>query len=167
MRTGRIPLAVHAMAEPFLALLLVTAPFLFGFSDDSSPTALAIGAGVLIAVISMCTNWRLSMFKVIPLPVHMLADLALGTFLVLSPFLLGFSESSGPTIFFVLFGISEVLATMATRWTHAEDIGRAEPRGDGERFTRSDGALDSTADRERRRQEREVARELEPRGPVS
>ena len=170
MRNGRIPLAVHAMAEPFLALLLVTAPFLFGFSDDSSPTALAIGAGVLIAVLAMSTNWRLSIFKVIPLPVHMLADLALGTLLVLSPFLLGFSESSAPTIFFVLFGVSEVLAAMATRWTHAEDIGRAEAgsrRDEDERFTRSDGALDSTADRERRRQEREVARELEPRGPAS
>ena len=166
MRNGRIPLAVHAMAEPFLALLLVTAPFLFGFSDDTSPTALSIGAGVLILVVSMCTDWRLSVIKAVPLTVHMLADLGLGAFLVVSPFLLGFSESSAPTIFFVLFGVSEVLATLATRWTHEEDIGRDSRRrdpGDGERFTRTDGALDSDADRERRREEREVARQLEPR----
>lgn len=160
MRNGPIPLGVHAMAEPFLALLLVLAPFLFGFSDDDAATAVSIVAGVLVLLAGMTTNWRLSLVNWIPLPVHAMLDIGLGAALVASPFLFGFSDEAAPTIFFVLFGLAEVLASLATRWTHSEDIG-PDRRGSGRerRFTRTDGAVDSDADRAQRRAAREAARE--------
>lgn len=162
MRNGPIPLGVHAMAEPFLFALLVAAPFLFGFNDNDTATALSIGAGVVLLLTSLSTNWRLSLWKVVPLPVHMLADIGMGAFLVLSPFLLGFSDESAPTVFFVLFGLSEILASLATRWTHGEDIGPAEKSGREMRFRRGGSKTtqewtDET-DREQRRVERAKAR---------
>lgn len=162
MRNGRIPLGVHAMAEPLFAVLLIVAPFLLGFSDDSTATTVSIVAGVAMLLVGMATNWRLSVVKWIPLPLHALLDIAFGAFLVASPFLFGFSEESAPTVFLVLFGVADVLGSLATRWTHEEDLGGARHRGRlrrGERFDRTDGAVDSDADRETRRRAREEARE--------
>jgi hypothetical protein len=122
MRNGPIPLAVHATVEPFVAILFIVAPFLLGFSDQSTPTAVSIVVGVAILVVGMSTNWKLSIVKVIPLPVHAALDLGLGAFLVAAPFLFGFSDESAPTIFFVLMGVGEVLASLATRWTHSADL---------------------------------------------
>lgn len=118
LRQGPLSVNAHAAAEPFLVALLIAAPFLFGFDDVGAATALAIVAGILILIVSMSTCWRLSLVKVIPLGGHAAADLALGAFLVASPFVLGFSDDSGAaTAFFMVFGILEILATLATRWT--------------------------------------------------
>jgi hypothetical protein len=136
MRTRPIPLGVHAMAEPLLALLLVLAPFLFGFSDVDSATAISILAGVALLVVGMSTNWRLSLFNLIPLPIHAMLDIGMGVFLIASPFLFGFSDEAAPTVFFVLFGLTEVLASLGTRWSHAEDVGLEERSGRQGRFTR-------------------------------
>lgn len=122
MRNGPIPLAVHATAEPFLALLFIAAPFVFGFSDDSAPTTLSILVGVAVLAAGLTTNWRIAIKRIIPLPVHALLDAGLGVFLVISPFVLDFSEASAPTLFFVLIGIALVLSAVGTRWTHDADL---------------------------------------------
>ncbi|WP_205697277.1 SPW repeat protein [Conexibacter sp. SYSU D00693] len=147
MRNGPIPLGVHAMMEPFLALLLILSPFLFGFSDVDSATAVAIGAGVLVLLVGMTTNWRLSIVNLIPLPVHMMADLGLGVVLILCPFLLGYSDESGPTIWSVVVGLGFVLSSLATRWTHGEDVGPADRSGRERRFARGaqETGIDATA----------------------
>ncbi len=116
LRQGPIPLNLHALSEPLLVALLIAAPFLFGFSDESAPTALSIVAGVVILVVAMSTKWRISLVKVIPVEVHALLDLGLGAFLVASPFIFGFSDETAPTAFFITFGILEILATLGTAW---------------------------------------------------
>jgi hypothetical protein len=135
MRNGPIPLAVHAAIEPFLALLLIVAPFLFGFSEDSdAATAVSIIAGVVVLLVGMTTNWRMSITNVIPLPVHMALDIGMGVFLIASPFLFGFSDVSAATIFLVVLGAGQVLAALATRWTHAADVpGRSSHTAAGTR----------------------------------
>ncbi len=115
-RQGPIPMTLHAASEPLLVVLLIAAPFLFGFSDQGAPTALSIVAGVLILVVSMSTEWKLSLVKVIPVMGHAFADVGLGAVLVASPFIFGFSDETAPTVFFMAFGILEILATLATRW---------------------------------------------------
>jgi len=116
LRQGPIPITVHAAIEPFLVALLIAAPFLFGFSDESAPTALSLIAGVAILVVAVSTRWKLSLVKVIPLEVHALLDLGLGALLIASPFIFGFSDVSGPTAFFIVFGVVEILATIGTAW---------------------------------------------------
>lgn len=116
LRQGPIPLTLHAAAEPFLVALLIAAPFLFGFSDQSAPTALAIIAGLVILVVAMSTKWKLSLVKVIPVDVHAILDLVLGAFLVASPFIFGFSDVGEATAFFIVFGVLEILGTIGTAW---------------------------------------------------
>ncbi len=116
LRQGPIPITLHAACEPFLVALLIAAPFLFGFSDESAPTAVSIIAGVAILVVAMSTRWRLSLVKVIPVEVHALLDLGLGALLIASPFIFGFSDESSPTAFFIVFGVVEILATIGTAW---------------------------------------------------
>lgn len=116
LRQGPIPIFLHAASEPFLVALLIAAPFIFAFSDQSAPTALSIIAGVVILVVAMSTRWKLSLVKVIPVEVHALLDLGLGALLIPSPFIFGFSDVTEPTAFFIAFGIVEILATLATAW---------------------------------------------------
>lgn len=116
LRQGPIPLTLHAASEPFLVALLIAAPFIFGFSDESAPTALSIIAGIVILIVSMSTRWKLSLVKVIPVEVHALLDLLMGAFLIASPFIFGFSDIGAPTAFLIAFGVLEILATIGTAW---------------------------------------------------
>jgi prepilin signal peptidase PulO-like enzyme (type II secretory pathway) len=52
-----IPLRVHALLDLGLGALLVAAPFLFGFSDETAPTvfSIALGAGEIGA--ALLTRW--------------------------------------------------------------------------------------------------------------
>jgi len=116
LRQGPIPITLHAASEPFLVALLIAAPFLFGFSDASAPTAVSIIAGLAILVVAMSTRWKLSLVKVIPVEVHALVDLGVGALLIASPFIFGFSDEISPTTFFIVFGVVEILATLGTAW---------------------------------------------------
>ena len=134
MRKGFITLAVHAMIEPVMALLLILAPFIFGFSDNGTATIVSIAAGVIVLLTGMSTRWSLSLVKLIPLDVHRMLDLGLGVLLILSPFVLGFSDESTPTIFLIVIGLGEIVAALATNWHPENDLdadgrrpGRSEP----------------------------------------
>jgi len=134
MRKGFIPLAVHAMIEPVVALLLILAPFILGFSDNETATIVSIVAGVVVLLTGMTTRWSLSLVKLIPLDVHRMLDLGLGVLLILAPFVLGFSDESTPTIFLIVVGLGEIVAALATRWHPEDDLaadrhrpGRSEP----------------------------------------
>jgi hypothetical protein len=111
------------MLEPFIAALLVAAPFLFGFSDEAAPTAVSIVAGVGVLVVGMSTQWRLSLIKAIPVSAHLVIDLIVGALLVASPFLFGFSDQGAPTAFFLVMGVGEILAAVGTRWYPAGQDG--------------------------------------------
>ena len=41
-----VPVAIHFLVDLILAAVLIAAPFLFGFSDESAPTALFIVVGI-------------------------------------------------------------------------------------------------------------------------
>ncbi len=56
--TASIPISVHVMLDYALAGVLVAAPFLFGFSDESAPTAFFIVLGVAHLLITIGTRYR-------------------------------------------------------------------------------------------------------------
>ncbi len=53
-----IPIAVHVLLDYVLAAILVAAPFLFGFSGESAPTALFIVLGVAHLLITIGTRFQ-------------------------------------------------------------------------------------------------------------
>jgi hypothetical protein len=122
LRQGPISLTLHAAGEPLLAALLIVAPFIFGFSDQGAPTAVAIVLGIVVLLLAMSTDWRLSLVNVVPVAAHMVCDLVVAGVAIASPFLFGFSDQTAPTAFFLVVGVVHLLAVLATRW-------RATPAG--------------------------------------
>jgi len=120
MDRGPIPLNLHAALEPLIAIVIIAAPWIFGFSDvdDAKVVCIAVGAVMLIA--GSMTDWRLSIARVIPLRMHMATDLLLGAVLILSPFVLGFGDQGGATRFTVIAGVLEILTALSTRWDPVE-----------------------------------------------
>src|SRR3954451_8419738 len=54
---NQIPKAAHFALDWVLAGLLIASPFLFGFSDESTPTAIFIAAGVLHILLTIGTRF--------------------------------------------------------------------------------------------------------------
>jgi hypothetical protein len=54
----QIPLAVHVVIDYLLVAILIAAPFLFGFSDETEPTAFFIGLGVVHLLVTIGTRFR-------------------------------------------------------------------------------------------------------------
>jgi hypothetical protein len=53
-----IPIAVHVLLDYALAAVLIAAPFLFGFTNESAPTAFFIVLGVAHLLITIGTRFR-------------------------------------------------------------------------------------------------------------
>jgi hypothetical protein len=53
-----IPIAVHVLLDYALAAVLIAAPFLFGFTDESAPTAFFIVLGVAHLLVTIGTRFR-------------------------------------------------------------------------------------------------------------
>jgi hypothetical protein len=123
MNRGPIPLNLHAALEPLMAVVIIAAPWIFGFSDTDSATVICVIVGVVMLLAGSMTDWRMSLVRLIPLRMHLMGDLVLGAVLVLSPLIFGFADEGGPTRFMVIAGVLELLTALMTRWDRTE----AEP----------------------------------------
>jgi hypothetical protein len=87
-----IPPRIHGIIDYVVALLLILAPFVLGFADGSAAQWVPIWTGVAIIGVSLLTRYELSALKLIPYPVHLALDVAVGLFLLTSPWLFGFAD---------------------------------------------------------------------------
>jgi hypothetical protein len=55
---NQIPLPVHILLDYALAAILIASPFLFGFSDETTPTVVFIAGGVFHLLFSIATRYR-------------------------------------------------------------------------------------------------------------
>jgi len=131
MDRGPIPLNLHAAIEPLIAVIVIAAPWIFGFSETDSATVICVLVGLVMLVSGALTDWRMSLARVIPLRMHLMTDLLLGAVLILSPLVFGFADEGGPTRFMVIAGVLEALTALMTRWDRTE----AEPTYTRERRT--------------------------------
>lgn len=53
-----LPITVHLMVDFVLAVVLIASPFLFGFSDETEPTAFFLGLGVLHLLVTIGTRFE-------------------------------------------------------------------------------------------------------------
>jgi SPW repeat len=133
MPKGPIPLKAHAALEPLVAIVLIAAPWIFGFDDVGSSTATSIAVGVLMLISGMSTRWRLSVVKIIPLRTHFRMDLVLGALLVVAPFVFGDSNRGDATRFLVIMGALELLTALGTNWDAREEVARRTATSTGSR----------------------------------
>lgn len=103
---------LHGLFDYVLALTLVLAPWVIDLSDTLAPAFISVGAGMVILTVSMMTNYELGVARVIPLSSHILIDVALGLFLVVSPWT--FSFMNAPHGLHMLAGLALVTVSAFT-----------------------------------------------------
>ncbi len=122
LREGPIPAVVHGLLEYAVGVLLVAAPFLFGF-DSSAATGVSVALGVLLVGLAAVTRGPTGLVGQLSPGVHVTVDFALVLFLVAAPFVLGFRDEAAPRNMFLILGVAHLLVTIGTRFSsqRAED----------------------------------------------
>ena len=82
---------MHAFLDYPVAAALIGAPFVLGLGA-SNPAArwLSVGTGVAALVLTLFTNHRLGVIRILPYWFHVLVDGLVGATFAAAPFLLGF-----------------------------------------------------------------------------
>ena len=110
---------MHAMLDYPLGVVLILAPWIFGFSDvGGAAVALPIIVGAMAILQSLITDWELSIANIVPLPAHLMLDVAAGLVLAVSPFVFGFSdEGANAWVPHVVAGVGLIAAGLMTQRT--------------------------------------------------
>src|SRR3954452_24831097 len=115
--TRPITSRMHGMLDYPVGIVLILAPWIFGFSDiGGAATAVPIVIGVLVLAQSVMTDYELSLVDVLPLRTHLAMDVVAGIVLAASPFVFGFSDEA-PTAWrpHVLVGLGLIGSGLMTQ----------------------------------------------------
>jgi hypothetical protein len=123
---------MHALLDYPVAFVLMGAPFLLGFGE-SAPSAkwLAVVAGVAALILTVFTNHRLGLIRVLPYRFHVLVDGLVGVTFAIAPFALGFE---GLDAWFYWANAAAVLVVVslskppATTATHGRNVASSPVR---------------------------------------
>src|SRR5690554_5888538 len=107
----------HAILDYGSVILLIASPWLFNFEPDAAAKTIVIVAAVLILVLSLLTDYDGGFIKVIPIGIHLMADIILGLFLIASPWLFQFSNET--FLFHVIMGM---VALIAGTFTNSKSV---------------------------------------------
>jgi hypothetical protein len=109
-----IPTKVHGALDYIVAIALIFAPMIFGFSDIGGAAVfipMILGAGLF--AYSLFTNYEWGIFKVIAMPYHLVVDVVASLLLVASPFLFGFvNESPNAWLPHIVVGVTVILVVL-------------------------------------------------------
>ena len=121
---------MHGMLDYPAGLLLIAAPWIFGFSDvGGAAVTIPVVLGIVVLLQSLVTDYELSIASLVPLKAHLSLDVIGGVLLALSPVLFGFAdEGLGAWLPHVVFGLGLVGAGLLTR-EHRESVRGAGPAG--------------------------------------
>ncbi len=107
----------HGVLDYMMGAILILSPVVLGLEGAARTVPMILGlSGVLY---SLCTNYELGLFKLIPFRAHLGLDLLSGLLLALSPWLFGFAERVW--VPHVILGLVEVGAVVMTRTVASED----------------------------------------------
>jgi hypothetical protein len=107
-----IPTRIHGVLDYLGGLVLIAAPWLFDFARHGPETWVPVGLGIAMIGMAACTRYELGLFKMIPMPTHLVVDGAAGLLLAASPWLFGFANDVW--IPHVVFGLGELMAALTT-----------------------------------------------------
>lgn len=108
-----LPFSIHEAVEYVAGVFAILAPFVFGF-EDTNAFPVFIGLGVVILATAILSAKPLGVVGVLPTAVHAALDYVLVLFLLVAPFLLGFSDESVPTTISILLGVAHLVITLVT-----------------------------------------------------
>jgi hypothetical protein len=87
-----IPTKFHGFLDYIVGVALIAAPWIFQFSDNTAATVVPIVLGIGLIAYSLFTDYELGLFRVVPMSVHNLFDIAAGIVLIASPWIFGFAD---------------------------------------------------------------------------
>lgn len=87
---------VHTIIGLIVGVLLLLAPTLFGFSDNTAASMVPYIVGLFIIVNELITTSPLALVKLVPMKVHVMLDVLTGLVLLASPWLFGFMDDAAP-----------------------------------------------------------------------
>jgi hypothetical protein len=104
---------VHGMIDYATGGLLIVAPWLFGFADGTAAQWVPVLLGASIILMSLMTDYELSLTRIIPMGAHLAVDGLGGALLAVSPWLFGFADRTyWPHL---IIGIAEIGVSLITR----------------------------------------------------
>jgi SPW repeat len=111
-----IPTRLHAPLDYIVGAGLIAAPWIFQFSEHTTPTVLSIVLGIGLIDYSLITNYELGVWKVAPMAVHNLFDILAGALLAVSPWLFGFADQ-GANVWapFLVVGLAAIFLGLITK----------------------------------------------------
>lgn len=114
---------IHAFLDYPVALSLIVLPFALQMGS-SSPLALwlAVGVGAAAFLLTVFTDHQLGIVRVLPYPVHLAVDLAVGLLFVAAPSLFGFA---GIDAWFYWVNGAAVLTVVSLHKPEAEPVRHA------------------------------------------
>ena len=83
---------IHAYLDYPVAAALIGLPFLLGLgSSDPLALWLSVGTGVAALLLTILTDHKTGLIRVLPYSVHLAVDALVGVVFVIAPFVLGFT----------------------------------------------------------------------------
>ncbi len=125
LKDGPIPRFLHGFIEYAAAAVLIVAPFVLDF-ESGGATAASIIAGVVVLFLAAATEGPTSLINYVPLAAHVVLDYVLAGVLIAMPFVLGFSDETAPTAFFIGLGVLHLLVTIGTRYRKSDQPKRSK-----------------------------------------
>jgi uncharacterized membrane protein HdeD (DUF308 family) len=111
-----IPTRVHAPLDYIVGVALIAAPWIFQFSEHTAATIVPIVLGIGLIGYSLFTKYELGVWKIAPMAVHNLIDIAAGIVLATSPWVFGFADDSANVwVPFVVVGLAAIFLGLTTK----------------------------------------------------
>lgn len=125
-----IPTKVHAPLDYIVGAALIAAPWIFQFSEHTAATVVPIVLGIGLIAYSLFTDYELGVWKVTPMAVHNLFDLAAGGLLAASPWIFGFAdETANVWVPHLIVGLAAVFLGLTTKQEASYSYGKRDTRG--------------------------------------
>lgn len=105
----------HGYIDYIMGLLLIAAPWLFGFANGGAETWLPVVLGAGAILYSLMTDYEMGATRTLSMRTHLTLDLMSGALLAVSPWLFGFADVVWMP--HLIFGLLEVGASLMTK-TH-------------------------------------------------
>jgi len=126
-----IPLTAHAVLDYLVGLLLLGAPWIFDISGQTIGSAVCLTMGYMVIMYSLFTDYKLSIFRAIPINAHLMCDLFSGLILVC---FYAWSQTNGVKWPLAAIGGFQLLFVFFTgfrddRAAEAHSIGYTDPHG--------------------------------------
>ena len=110
-----IPTKFHAPLDYIVGAALIASPWIFQFSEHTAATVVPIVLGIGLIAYSLITDYELGVWKVAPMAVHNLIDIAAGALLAASPWIFGFADNSANVwVPHVIVGLAAIFLGLTT-----------------------------------------------------